>query len=204
MLSRALDRTAPRDDRKPSVLRHVGSLLTGRRRTFPTVNARGDSGEWFDRTPILVQKDLDGAALERRSVISLPPAFTKRALVGRLKKARKAALDRHSCRTTLASHTRRASSGRPCRSDYPGAVSAAWFGLPLHGCASFFAPCPVWNLALGRWRLVCQCISTDLYYNTRRPPATPRAPPLMATTLHHRRRTTPSSPPALAARRPRP
>ena len=99
---------------------------------------------------------------------------------------------------------RSASYARPCRSDYPGAVSAASFGLPLHGCASFFAPCPVWNLALGRWRLVCQCISTDLYYNTRRPPATPRAPPLMATTRHHRRRTTPSSPPAPAARRPRP
>ena len=100
-----------------------GSPLTGRRLTFPTVKvARGDSGEWFDRTPILVQKDLDGAALERRSVISLPPAFTKRALVGRLKKARKAALDRHSCRTTLASHTRRERQPYQCRRHRSGII----------------------------------------------------------------------------------
>ena len=53
--------------RKPSVLRHVGSLLTGRRRTFPTVKvARGDSGERFGRTPILVQIYVDSAALGRR------------------------------------------------------------------------------------------------------------------------------------------
>ena len=55
-----------------------GSPLTGRRLTFPTVKvARGDSGEWFDRTPILVQKDLDGAALERRSVISASSFYKK-------------------------------------------------------------------------------------------------------------------------------
>ena len=54
-----------------------------------------------------MQIDLDGAALERRSVISLPPEIYKKGTGWAPKKARKAALDRHSCRTTLASHTRR-------------------------------------------------------------------------------------------------
>ena len=96
----------------------LGQPFAGRRRTFPTVKvARGDSGEWFGRTPILVQKDLDGAALERRSVISLPPAFTKRALVGRLKRhAKQPSTD---IRVARLSQVTRGASGSPHAAPMP-------------------------------------------------------------------------------------